>query len=94
MKMIEDKIQKYRGMYFELKPLLEQMKKLEKEIKSEILGTGKVPEVKGVVIQIRKGYLRSSWNDKSLRGYAAANPEILEFVKETQVKPSVSIRLT
>jgi hypothetical protein len=91
--MIEDKLIQYRNLQIELKPLLDQLKALEKEIKSEILETGQIPEVEGVKIQLRKGYVRSSWDNKLLRGYAVAHPKVLEFVKETQVKRSVSIRV-
>lgn len=90
---IKDKIQAYKDIHLELAPLIEQMKSLEKEIKAEVLETGQIPDVNGVKIQIRKGYVRSSWDNKSLRGYAAAHPEILEFVKETEVKASVSMKV-
>jgi hypothetical protein len=90
---IENKIQAYHDIYTELKPLIDEMKTLEKEIKSHVLETGQIPEVAGVEIKLRKGYKRSTWNNDMLRGYATSHPEILDFAKETLVKASVSMRV-
>ena len=52
-------LEKYRDLKAEVQPLLDQLKNLEKSIKQEILSTGEIPEVDGVDVKIRKGYLRS-----------------------------------
>ena len=90
---LEDKLTQYRDLQIELKPILEQLKALEREIKAEVLDTGQLPDVEGIKVQLRKGYTRSTWDNKLLRGYAVAHPEILEFVKETQVRGSVSLKV-
>jgi hypothetical protein len=86
-------LEKYRDLKAEVQPLLDQLKNLEKSIKQEILSTGEIPEVDGVDVKIRKGYVRSSWDNKMLRGYAVSRPEILDFVKEIEVGPSVVFKI-
>lgn len=91
---VEEALAAYRDMKIELAPTLKVMKHLEKFIKSEVLSTGELIQVDGAKTAFRKSFTRSSWDNKALRGYAAAHPEILDFVKETEVGPTVSIKLT
>lgn len=86
-------LETYRDLKAELAPTLDMMKQLERFIKSEVLASGELIQIDGAKTAFRKGYTRSSWDNKSLRGYAAAHPEILEFCKETEVGPAVSIKL-
>lgn len=71
-----------------------QLAQLESEIKKLVVSLGTPIVVAGCArATYRRGYTRTSWNGKALKGYAAAHPEILEFKKETQIKPSVSIKM-
>ena len=69
------------------------MKTLEKHIKAEVKQTGELVMVDGAYTKFGKGYTRTSWDNKGLRGYAVAHPEIMEFCKETEVGPTVSIKI-
>lgn len=88
---MENKILEWRELKLKLQPMLDELGRLEKEIKAEVLETGYIPEVEGVKVQLRKGYIRSSWDDKGLRGFAVVHPEILALVKESRVGDSVSL---
>jgi hypothetical protein len=45
-------------------------------------------------VTYRKEHVRTSWDTKALEGYAAAgHDEILQFKKESVVKPNVSIKV-
>jgi hypothetical protein len=90
---IEEKIQTYLNLKLELQPLINGLQEMENDIKASILETGEIPEVPGIKIKIRKAYTRSSWDNKGLRGYAVAHPEVMGFVKETSIKPGVSIKV-
>lgn len=83
----------YRDLKAEIAPMLARAKRLEKFIKTEIMATGELIEVECAKTSFRKGYIRSSWDNKQLRGYAVAHPEVLSFVKETNVSPTVVIKL-
>ncbi len=74
------------------KPFLEKINKLEEEIKAGVLESGKKYKHDLAEVSYRKGYVRASWDTKKLDGYATAHPEIKEFKKETEVKPSSSIK--
>ena len=63
---------------------------IEAEIKA--IATGPY-EAHGVKVAYRKGYIRASWDNNKLKGYAVAHPEILPFCKETEVAPSVSVSI-
>lgn len=83
----------YRNAEQEIAPLLAELKELGGRIKKHILETGELVRVEGANTSFRKGYTRSSWDNKGLRGYAVAYPEVLDFLKETEVGPAVSIRV-
>jgi hypothetical protein len=91
---LELALEMYAEMKAELAPALETLKALEKDIKAYVLETGEVAEGGGLYISIRKGYARPSWDTRKLAGYAVAHPEILEFRKMTDVKPSAVIKVT
>lgn len=91
MNEIEADLIELRELKAELAPMLDMIARREKKIKDALLELGEKPEVDGVKVSFRSGYVRSSWNNKSLRGYAAAHPEIMEFVKESEVSPSVAL---
>ena len=69
------------------------LKTLEKEIKAYVLETGEVAEVDGCAVSIRNGYTRTSWDGRALTGYAAAHPEIEQFCKRSEIKPSAVIKV-
>jgi len=91
---LELNLQMYAEMKAELQPALDLLKTLEKEIKAYVLETGEVAEVDGCAVSIRKAYTRTSWDGKALKGYAAAHPEIEQFCKATEIKPSAVIKVT
>lgn len=88
---VAEKLERLRDMKAEIMPMLNEIAQLEKEVKSDILDTGEIPEVDGVMVKIRNGYSRQSWDGKALQGYAAAHPEIMQFCSETNVAPSVAL---
>lgn len=90
---IEELLVEYRDLKVELTPALDHMKALEKRIKAELLATGEKPDVDGVTVSYRNGYVRTSWDSKALAGYAAAHPEIERFRTEREIGPSVSIKV-
>lgn len=63
------------------------------DIKSEVLSIES--SYKGAYGSVRytRGYVRSSWDNKALRAFAVTYPSVLNFVSETEVKPSVSIKI-
>lgn len=90
MNEIETELVELRELKAELAPMLDMIARREKKIKDALLELGEKPEVDGVKVTFksgRSGYTRSTWNNKLLRGYAVAHPEILAFVKETEVSP-------
>jgi len=89
-----DMLKKFRDLKVELEPKLEELKLLEKSIKDEILITGELIENEWVNVSFRKEYIKSSWDNKGLRGYAVIRPDVLNFLKETLVKSSVVIKFT
>lgn len=90
----EEMLAKYRDMKIELQPAIDAMTALEKQIKAHVLETGEISHgVDGIEVNVRSGYTRQSWDSKALAGYAAAHPEIAQFCKETNVSPSVSIKV-
>ncbi len=62
---------------------------LETDIKAT--ATGPI-EAHGVKVAYRRGYTRTSWDNKALTGYAAAHPEILPFRSESEVAPVLGVR--
>lgn len=90
---LNEMLEQYRDMKTELQPALDAMKALEKRIKAHVLDTGEFGDVPGVIVAIRNGYTRKSWDGKALEGYAAAYPEIAQFCKVSEVRPSVSIKV-
>ena len=74
---VSEKLEKLRDMKAEIAPMIDEIAALEKEVKSDILDTGEVPEVDGVAVKIRNGYTRQAWDGKALMGYAVSNPEIM-----------------
>ena len=88
---LADKLERIRDMKAEIAPMLDEIERLEKQVKYEILETGELPQVDGVTVKIRNGYVRSSWDDKGLRGYAVLRPEIMQFLKETTTNPTVAL---
>lgn len=90
---IKDQLRRLRDMKAELQPHIDNMKALEKQIKAHLLETGEKPDVDGVTVSFRRGYVRTSWDSKALNGYAAAHPEIEQFRTEREIGPSVSIKV-
>jgi hypothetical protein len=82
-----------------LTPLLESIKDIEDPYRSKMAkiediikanSTGSVT-AHGVKVSYRKGYPKVTYDSKALDGYAIANPDVLNFRSETQVKPIFSI---
>lgn len=90
---LAEKLERYRDMLIEAQPTLDALKSLENEIREHVLETGEVAEVEGASVSIRNGYTKSTWDNAALRGYALANPGILQFCKQSPVKPSAVIKV-
>jgi len=91
---IYEALETYRDLKVELGPTLELLSRLEKKIKLHVAETGEILEVDGARTKVRRGYVRSTWDNKGLRGYAAGgHPEILKYLTETDVRPGVSIKI-
>jgi len=88
---IEQTLAEYKALKLELEPKLQEVKELEIALKKQLLVIEhSLPiELSGVKCTLRKGYTRSSWDNKSLRGYAAAHPEI----KESEVNSTVVLKI-
>ena len=90
---LRELMERYEAMYIELTPLTARMNEIKNEIVARVKEHGEPVKHGNTSATIRKGYSRQSWDGKALSGYAAAHPEILPFCKETQVGPSVSIKV-
>jgi hypothetical protein len=89
---LTEKLEKLRDMKLEFSAIENEMKQLEAEIKAELLETGEKPDVQGVKITYRKGSESVRWDSKALVGYAAAHPEIEQFMTLTTTRPSVAFK--
>jgi len=74
-------------------PYQERLEELTHQIEyqAKLNGVNKAIKTEWAMVRYRAGYIRRTWNDKMLIGYAQAHPEILAFVKETHVPPKISI---
>ena len=72
----------------------ERLDALEKEIEAVVVAEGQSERGFGITVTYRSGYTRTSWNTEGLNGYAVAHPQILTFRKETDVKPTVAMKVT
>jgi len=90
---IQEALEKYRDLKTELSIKLDTLNQLKFHIKKLSLSSGEIVKVDGASTSFRKGYVRSSWDNRGLRGYAVAHPEILTFVSETRTSATVYIRL-
>ena len=90
---LADKLARYRDMRWELRPALDALTALEKEIKAQVLEAGGAPVVDGTQVMVRSGYERDYWDGRALSGYALAHPEVLEMRAIRRIGPSVSIRV-
>lgn len=89
---LTEKLEKLRDMKLEFSGIEAEMKRLEAEVKSEMLETGERPDVQGVKITFRKGSESVRWDSKALQGYAAAHPEIEQFMSISATRPSVALK--
>jgi len=71
----------------------EKLDALEKEIKAAVVEEGHSERGFGISVTFRSGYVRNTWDNDKLEGYSAAHPEILPFRKQTDVGPSVSMKV-
>ena len=63
-------------------------------IKELVIIEGKTVKTEFGTVSFRKGSIRTYWDSKALEGYAAGgHDEILQFKKETEVKPSITIKM-
>lgn len=87
-------LQEYRDAKLEMQPSLDALKEMETKLKQRILEEGEDVEIDGATATIKQPYERKSWDGKKLEGYAAAHPEVLDFVKVSKVKETVAIKVT
>lgn len=90
---MEELMEEYESCAEMLKDAQVQVKRLKDEIVKRVLLKGEDVTVGNVTATIRSGYTRKSWDGKALEGYAVANPEILAFRTEKEIKPSVAIKV-
>jgi len=75
-------------------PFVSPIAEREAHIKELMLDIGKTVKNECGTVSFRKGSIRTSWDSKALEGYAAGgHDEILQFKKETEIKPSVTIKM-
>ena len=89
---LEQMLAEYRDMKIELAFPLEQLSKLEKDIKDHVRETGETAEIEGAKITVTPPKKpRVKWDMKGLEGVAALNPKILALKTEYWAAPSVRI---
>ena len=71
------------------KPILDEIKALQDEIKAEVLTLGETVKTDEIQAIWNKG--KTTWDGKLLEGYALAHPDILQAQKVGQ--PTVSFKL-
>ena len=86
-------LEMYRDMKAELQPQIDALKQIENAIKTHVRDTGEVATGDGASVKIRKGSTRTSWDSKGLKGYAVANPDILQFMTEKRSADVVTIKV-
>jgi hypothetical protein len=74
-------------------PIEEEIAAHESEIKERAIEYGQSFKGKNGQLKYRKGYIRKSWDTKGLEKYAEEKPEIMTFLKETEVTPNVTIKV-
>jgi hypothetical protein len=90
---LQAKMATYGALVDQFAGTIAEMDKLKKEIQAGVKEHGESVEYDGVTATLRKPYVRTSWDSKGLEGYAKYDPKILEFRKQTNVGPSVSVRV-
>lgn len=85
------KLATLRDMKAEIAPILAEIKRLEQEIKEEILETGEIPDVHGVKVNVQRGHTRTYWDNKALQEYAQHHPEIRAFCTQKQTRAYVAL---
>jgi hypothetical protein len=90
---LEDALVHLRDMRAEVKPMLDAIASQERQIKAHVLESGEVAEVDGASVSIRKGYTRTSWDSRALKGYAVVHPEIEQFKTEKEIGPAAVIKI-
>ena len=88
---VHPEIERLEGLLTQAKEALDD---LEKQIKEEVVFEEQSVSGFGVKATFRSGYTRVSWKKDKLEGLALAFPAILECKKETEVRPSVSVKVT
>ncbi|MHA2428655.1 MAG: hypothetical protein ACXADB_11590 [Candidatus Hermodarchaeia archaeon] len=89
---LEKKLALYRDMQVELALPLEQMKKLEKEIKDYVRETGETAEIDGARIRVTPPKKpRVYWDTKGLEGVLAIYPKLGKLRTEKMASPSIRI---
>ena len=84
-------MENYEAVYLELKPHIDQLDEMKRQIQNAIKERGEAINHGAVVTRLRSGYDRTTWDSKALYGYMQANPEIAKFCKVKAVGPSASV---
>jgi len=72
---------------------LARMEELKKEIQQGVKEYGQTLKHDGVTATFRNPYVRTSWDNKGLEGYALHDPKVLTFRKQTDVGASVAVKV-
>ena len=86
-------LNQYRDLHLALAPQLTAIENIKKEIAGLVLECGQGISVEGASASIRSGYTRVTWDGKMLDGFALVHPEIAGARKESEVKPTVVIKV-
>ena len=95
--------QEYTFVYNRNQPLIDQLELVISALQEpmdnikvqlrDLLEPGETVDTPLAKVQMRKGYERKSWETKSLEGYAVDHPEVLQWRKVTEVKPSLIVKV-
>ena len=74
-------------------PFDDEISRYEAMINDEVMKTASSYKNEHCKATFTKGHTRVSWDTDKLLGYAVAHPAVLEFKKESEIKPRVSIKI-
>lgn len=83
----------YRDMKQELAPAMSHLDEIKRAIVAHVKETGETAAIDGASISTRHGYVRTSWDNKMLQGYALDHPEINAAKTEKEIGPAVTIKV-
>ncbi len=93
---LKSNLEKLVEMKSEVAPLIKAIRDLEKETKLALMemSADEISKisVSGLDITPRDGYVKTTWDSKSLEELGAIIPEVLECKKVSEVKPTIAYK--